>query len=305
MTWLDTLERRYRHLAIPGLVRQVCMIMIVTFALDKAGVLPSRHLVLYTPAVLNGEIWRLVTFLFVPVSDNPFLLLLQMMIMVLTGDGLESAWGSFRLTVYYIVGALATALIAVLLPNALIDNTFLNLSLFFAFATVYPDYEILLFFILPVKVKWLAWLSAFWVIFAIITEPWVLKVVALLSVANYLLFFWREFYDSWRLGAATHERRRRMEAAYDAAKPSSGARHVCAACGANEQTHPRLLFRYCTCAACGADGRAFCPEHLKAHKEQGTAGTGAAAETTTPPPAAREAGTNSAIAPTPSEGDAT
>lgn len=263
MRWLDRLERHYAYIAIPGLLRYVALLMFVVFFLDQSRLLPYQHTVMYSPLVLEGQVWRLITFLFIPLASGPILLLFELMILVMIGDALEAEWGSFRLTVYYLCGALATIVAAFLLPGVAIGSSFLNLSLFLAFATLFPDYEFLLFFLIPVKVKYLAWLSAAWIIYEILVGALLVKAFAILSVANYLLFFAPEMMQTMARNRRNQARQRDFAAAHQS---EGQVRHCCHLCGRTDQSHPELQFRYCTCPECGPDGVAFCLEHLAEHK---------------------------------------
>lgn len=263
MTWLDRLESRFPRMAMPGLLRMVSLFMLLTFGLDFMSVTPMRTWLLNWDAIGLGQVWRAITFLFVPVSQNPFFLMFELMILVMIGDGLESAWGAFKLTAYYLCGAVMTLFIAFWVPYGVFGSYYLNLTLFLAFATVFPDYEILLFFVIPIKVKYLGMFSGALIIWDVVSKPVIIKMVALLSVGNYLLFFGPAAFLAIKHGRAAYERRRRFEQQAD---PGSAPRHVCVKCGRNEQTHPDLQFRYCTCPECGDEGVPFCLEHLGEHK---------------------------------------
>ncbi|MBF0408330.1 MAG: hypothetical protein HQM10_13350 [Candidatus Riflebacteria bacterium] len=262
MNWLDKLERKVPGLAIPGLMRMISMLMFLTFALDQMQIVPLHKWFLSGELVMAGEVWRLLSFIFIPPASNMIFLVFALMIIVMTGDGLELEWGSFRLTVYYLFGLLANIAIAFIFPDIFISNSFLNLSLFLAFATVYPDYEILLFFILPVKIKYLALISAVSIVYGILFGPMAMKAVAILSIANYLLFFGPLTITSIFRGAGNYQRRKKFEESF---KSSSEARHICTSCGRSEKSDPELVFRYCVCKSCQPDGKAFCTEHLQDH----------------------------------------
>jgi hypothetical protein len=263
MSLLYSLEERFPRFGIPGLVRYICVGMLLVFGLDMMRVLPIETWVLQMAAVLHGQVWRVVTFLFVPLSANPFFLLLELMLLVMVGDGLERAWGSFRVTVYYLIGVAAALVTALLVPSMVVAGNYLNLSLFLAYATIYPDAEILIFFVIPVKMRYLAYIYAFFLLWSLATAPWYAKVLILLSIANYLLFFGQNLWRSMRDGAKSYERRRKMEESF---KRGDEARNTCTICGRTELTDPNLEFRYCTCKQCGESGKAFCIEHLSIHK---------------------------------------
>jgi len=265
MAILDKLEKNIGWVTIPGLGRYISMLMMLTFMLHHTGTISENLLLLNMQFVFHGEIWRLITFLFVPASGNLFYLLFELMIFVMVADGLEEHWGSFKLTVYYLFGALATIAIAFLVPTYYFGSYYLNLSLFFAFATVYPDFEILIFFVLPVKVKYLALLSGIGVMAMLVLGSLPVKIMALLSVANYLVFFGK---DGWNAVTRGVTRKARLARNESYSSQSNEARHKCAICGESEKSNHELEFRYCTCPACGSEGKAYCLEHLKEHKEK-------------------------------------
>lgn len=262
--WLDHLEKRIPGLAVPGVIRVVSIGMLFAFGLITSGTTPQDFWLLSGDTLLHGQIWRVFTFLFHPPTFNMILLIFELMILVMCGDGLEEAWGSFRVTVYYLTGAIATILCGFLVPEMAIPNTYLNLSLFLAFATIYPDYEILLFFIIPVKIKYLALFSGLMILYTIVTAPLLFKIVAALSIGNYLLFFGPAAIRLALQTGAANLRRRQFEQTRKAAEPP---RHFCCVCGRNPQSDPNICIRYCTCKVCGEDGRGFCEEHLKEHEE--------------------------------------
>ena len=115
--------------------------------------------------ILHGQVWRLVTYVFVPTEASPIWLLVMLYFYYWIGSCLEREWGNGKFTIYYVSGMLLTAIYGVVLSailgrDVIVSTTYLNLSMFFAFATLYPDMQVLLFFIIPIKVKWLAWADA-------------------------------------------------------------------------------------------------------------------------------------------------
>ncbi len=263
MNWLDRLERKFPQLALEGLIRYVSFLMLTVFFLTRSGMLSEKMLLLNGSMVMHGQVWRLVTFLLIPASDNLFFLVFELLILVMCADGLEAEWGTFKLTVYYLIGALGNIIMALILPSMVLNGYFIYLTLFLGFASLYPNYEIYLFFIIPIKIKYLAMLSGAWIIYAVAVAPLAVKIAVLIAIANYLLFFGPEFVRTMRGNYRAHNRRREFE---NQVRPSDGPRHVCAVCGRTEVSNPELQFRYCTCERCGENGVAFCLEHLKEHK---------------------------------------
>ncbi|MHB8252861.1 MAG: rhomboid family intramembrane serine protease [Acidiferrobacter sp.] len=211
--------------------------------------------------VMRGEVWRLITFIFVPPGSSIWVLFI-LYFYYLLGTRLEHEWGSFRFNVYYFTGMAATVLAAFLAGEGA-SATYLNLSLFLAFATIDPDFTILLFFVLPVKVKYLAWLSWLAVAFTVVVEPWPIKVMALVSIMNYFLFFGRDITARWKSRALAYPRRRAFNAL--STQPQGAFVHKCTVCGMTEKDDALMDFRYCS--QCNGHFE-YCMPHLQAHEHR-------------------------------------
>ncbi|PKL48465.1 MAG: hypothetical protein CVV42_09260 [Candidatus Riflebacteria bacterium HGW-Riflebacteria-2] len=264
MTWLDRLEVRYGHWGLEGLIRHISLLMLIVFFLNRSGMLPYHMLYLDRDLIMTGEVWRLFTFLLIPVSTNMLFLIFELSILVMCADGLEAKWGTFKLTAYYAVGAIANILVALMLPEVQLGSRFIYMSLFLGFATIYPDYEILLFLILPVKIKYLAMISGGLMIYDFAVSSIYVKIALALTVGNYLLFFAHD-----AIAGVRHNRRQYARASeYEKALTRTEEyRHKCNVCGITDVSNPEAQFRYCTCPDCGDNGKAFCLEHLKEHKQ--------------------------------------
>lgn len=189
MDWLDKVERKMRWFAVPNLMMLLSGLMLAVFLLELA--LPeeavSQYLWLDWNAVRAGQIWRVLSFLILPPATSPFFLLFSLYFFCLMGNGLESQWGASKFTLFYTVGALGTIIGSLFTGFA--TNQYLNLSLFLAFAAIYPNYTVMVFFILPVKVKYLALLDVLLYLYLFFQIGWPERVALLLSLANVLLFF--------------------------------------------------------------------------------------------------------------------
>lgn len=163
------------------------------------------RLSLIRESVFNGEVWRLLTFLINPPGGSILQTALTLYFYYFIGTALEARWGARRFLVYYAVGA-AAAIIAGMLTG-FGTNLYLNLSLFFAFAIQYPDFQLLLFFILPIKVKWLALLNAVYYVYGFISGTWPLRIAILFSLVNFILFFGGDLINKSRLAIQQWKRR--------------------------------------------------------------------------------------------------
>ena len=263
MTWLDKLERRIGFLAVPGLLRYVGFLTALVFVLEKVNPGYLRLLDLDPVAVMHGEVWRLITYIFIPqmasmlplpdwVNVAFYILFLWWM-----GNGLESAWGAFKLTIFYLFGMIGTT-IAAFFFGAAFSNLMLTTSLFFAFARFYPDLVIYFAYILPMKVKWIAWFSAGVLLLQIVVGSMQFRAAAICAMANYLIFFGPGIVRDARQRRDVTARRRRFE--MQTREAEAEALHRCAICGATEVTDPNLEFRV------ARNGEEYCLPHLSQAK---------------------------------------
>src|SRR3954469_7597817 len=217
MTWLDKLERRIGFIAIPGLIRIVVAFTALVYVLTFLNPEFLTVLSLDPHRIRQGQVWRLFTYLFLPSSPaqpgamlSPLLVLMALWFLWFIGEGLERAWGAFRLTLYFIVGMIGTT-IAAFVFGAQFSNTMLASTLFFAFAWFFSDEVIYVFFILPMKIKWLAWISAAILIFGFVTETSAYRMSLLAAFSNYFLFFGPELFHQARHRKEVSTRRQRFE----------------------------------------------------------------------------------------------
>jgi hypothetical protein len=256
MPWIDRAETKFGHLAIPGLLRYIAGFNALCFVLIKLNPPFYAFLHLDPTLILQGQVWRLFTFIFIPVIGGIFPdwlgAAMYVLYFVWIGDGLEQAMGAFRLTLFYFLGMLGT-IIAGFIAHADPSGFLLNTSLLFAFARFYPDLMIYLFFVLPVKVKWLAWISGAFVLFGFVTGALAYQAAVLVALGNFLLFFGREILHDARQRREVSSRRRRFE---EARQTDGDTLHRCAVCGRTEVQAPELEFRV------ARDGHEYCREHL-------------------------------------------
>jgi len=218
-------------------------------------------------ALLRGEVWRALTFLLVPPSLGggilgPIIAIFVLMFFYTVVTSLESEWGPVRFWFYYLLGALGTIAGAFITGSA--TNAWLNLSLLIAFGTVFPDYEILLFFVLPVKMKWLALIDGAFLAWQFVAGGPAVRAAIIMAVLNYLLFFAAHLVEVVRGKARVAGRRSQMDRFRAMSAPARKPR-ICARCGKSEADDPRLEFRVCDCEKCGGKATDYCLEHARAH----------------------------------------
>ena len=184
------LERKLRRFAISDLMKYIVFGQAAVYLLmliwPTVGYRLYSAITLSRSALLRGQIWRIVTFVFAPPNSSPLFIIFALYFYYMIGAGLEARWGKVKFNLYYLIG-MAAAVIACLITGYA-GNTYLNLSLFFAYAALYPDVEVLLFMILPVKMKYLAVLDAALYTWQFIVGGASTRVTILLCLANVFLF---------------------------------------------------------------------------------------------------------------------
>jgi membrane associated rhomboid family serine protease len=248
--------------AIPGLIRYVALFNALVFILHLLAPGFLTVLELDPRLVMRGEVWRLVTWIFIPETLSPFWIFFALLFLLYLGDGLESAMGASRLTLFYVTGVILCTLVNFLFglhgggPVLGRANTFLNLSLLLAFATIYPDFKVLVFFILPVRIAWLALFSAVIMIMATLGQPAVVAATLGASFLNYFLFFHQDLRENFTsAGSRIQPGLRKITTSSQSSTPVETL-HRCESCGRTEASHPELEFRV------SSNGSEYCREHL-------------------------------------------
>lgn len=187
MKWQDKLQRRLGGRCIPGLSKVLAygqlavwlVVMIINYRLYDA-------LTLTRAGLAGGQIWRAVGFLFLP-TDLSLWGMLSIYLLYYMGSALEAAWGDFRVNLYWAAGLLGS--VAAALLTGYTTNYYLVMSQFLAFAWLYPDMELLLMFILPVKVKYLGWVAGAMLALNFLGGSMAEKIRILCGLAGFIAFF--------------------------------------------------------------------------------------------------------------------
>lgn len=259
MNLLNKLERRFGRYALPNVTLYLVMGQALVFLFSYSRQLDISRAVLVPALVLNGEWWRLLSFLFVPPSWSLIFIFFALYLFYLMGTALENHWGSFRYNLFLLAGYVLTVGAAFLTPHGVATNVFIGGSVFLAFAYLFPEFQLYIFFILPVKIKWLAlitWIGYAW---ALITGPWQTKLSVLASIGNVLLFFGSDIALRMRSGG------RRMASQAREIARSREPFHRCTVCGKTDLSDPDMEFRYCP----DCDGMGYCMDHIMNHEHRG------------------------------------
>ena len=229
-------------------------------------------------AILQGQVWRLFSYIFTYTVDNPLLMAISLICYFSLGRAMENIWGTLRFNLYYFCGIVLMDIYCMIFGGAA-DVTYLNLSLFMGYATLYPDARFLLFYIIPVKARIFAMVDLGLMVLNLVYAKFPDRLFSVIALANYFLFFGKDvvniFPMSWRANFSRLFRKKKKKDApkvipfptagsYQASTASVKApyTHCCSICGKTDVTNPELEFRYCS--RCSGY-RCYCQEHINDH----------------------------------------
>ena len=278
MNWLDKLERKLGRYAIPNLT--VYLLAGYVIGCGIIYLMPSLigWLTLEPALILRGQVWRLISWVLIPPTTNPISLFFLVLLYYSLGTALERTWGTFRYNVYIFSGILFTVIAVFILYGVffvlysaevslssigLVSTNYITMSIFLAFAAIYPDLEVMLYFVLPIKMKWMAIVYAVMALYYFITGGIVSRVAIAASLLNFVIFFlsgrnMRRFGPRDQARKAKFRKQSRPHMTY-----AGGARHRCAVCGRTELDDPDLEFRFCS--KCRGNYE-YCQDHLFTHE---------------------------------------
>lgn len=258
--WLARLERRFGRYAIPDLSLVIVGGMVIVLGLSLVQPEMVNLLTLDLDRVLAGEIWRLVTYVFIPQRASLILTAFALYMLWMMGSSLEQSWGPFKFNIFYLLGMVGTT-VAAFISGGSPGNMWLNLSVFLAYAAVFPESELQIFFVIPVRVKWLGLLAVVSMVLAFVQGDWVARAAIAAGLGNTMLFF------GHRLPTLLRPRVRGPLAKEPGTsvgqRPVVAPDRSCAICGATEKDGADI--RVCNCEKCGGKLRTLCLDHARNH----------------------------------------
>ena len=310
MTWFNKMERKFGKYAIPNLPLIIAIIYGFGFLMESFKPQWVYFITLNPEAIVHGQVWRLVSWIFVPESSmNIFFILIFLFFYYSIGKNLEVAWGKFAFNFFFFSGIFLTIVGAFILygyfklinpdyvaaieamnvsaygecPKAMggswfysalgfeFSTYYLNLSIFLAYAITYPNMRVLLFFLIPIKVKVLGIIYVCVLAFNVamsFMSGFNIGLISLVSVGSSLLntlIFYLILRSGKRRFKEIQRQREFKKKIKAASEPVSQIRHKCAVCGQTDISNPNLTFRYCS--KCNGNYE-YCNEHLFTHKHQ-------------------------------------
>lgn len=272
MKFLNKMERKYGRYAVHNLPAIIIALYVAGYIMQQFQPRILSYLTLEPYYILHGQVWRLLTWVLVPPSSLDLFTIIMLFFYYSIGKALERTWGAFRFNVYIFSGILFTVLGSFLLYFILGGNVsfgylfstyYINMSIFLAFALSYPDMQVLLYFFIPIKMKWMGILYGVFVVFEFFSSTWVGKVAIIASLLNFLIYFLSGL-NLRRVSPKEIHRKQEFRRNVAQAQPKAGAPlHRCAVCGRTELDGDNLEFRYCS--KCDGDYE-YCQDHLFTHE---------------------------------------
>lgn len=281
---MSNFERKFGKYAIRNLSLVLIICYGIGYVIQSINFAFFDFLTLNPYLVLHGQIWRLVTWVLIPPqSGNIFSLLIMMLFYYSVGTTLERTWGTYRYNVYIFSGLLFTILgsfvsmgVGFLFYSELISEVgaafffqlgainistyFVNMSIFLAFAATFPDAQVLLMFIIPIKVKWLGYVYAAILVLSFMQSGLFARISMVASLANFIVFF---ISSRKRKMISPKQMKRRQEFQSQVRKRPEITKHKCAVCGRTDESNPELEFRFCS--KCEGNYE-YCQDHLFTHQ---------------------------------------
>ena len=278
MNWLDKLERKLGRFAIPNLTVYLLIGYVIGFGVMYLMPEMVGYLTLEPALILRGQVWRLISWVLIPPTTNLISLVFLVLLYYSLGTALERTWGSFRYNVYIFSGLLFTVLAVfglyafyyfrygVEVPLSvigLIGTNYITMSIFLAFAAIYPNMEVMLYFILPIKMKWMALVYVVLAGYDFLNGGIGIRVAIGASLLNFVIFFlstrnFKRFGPREQARKAKFKKQSIPHMTY-----TNGAHHRCAVCGRTELDDPCLEFRFCS--KCNGNYE-YCQDHLFTHE---------------------------------------
>ena len=267
MVYIDRFCREHPRFGIPHLMKYVCIANVVFWLLAVVNPVLLQYLSFDPYLVLHGQVWRILTFALYPPSTG-MLAFIAFYFYYWIGSTLEQYWGTAKFNVYFFSGILLTLLYGFLVYfvsgiRILLNAEYVYLSMFFSFAAMFPDMQVLLFFIIPIKMKWLALVDAAFFIISVVRMSFPANLLPVVAVLNFFVFCGAELLRLIpRRPSAGTVNFRRESARIRREQKDKLYTHQCAVCGRTDADHPELEFRYCSrCAGY----HCFCQDHINNH----------------------------------------
>lgn len=268
MKFLDKMEQKLGRYAIRNLSLYIIITYVIGYTLQIFAPKLMYFLNLEPSLILKGQIWRLVSWILIPPESLDIFTIIMLMLYFSLGSSLERTWGAFRYNLYIFMGLIASVIGAFILYFCGVDRMgfafstyYINLSIFLAFAASYPNERVYLYFLVPIKMKWMGIFYGVIIAYQMINSNWAGRVVIIASLANFIVYFLMTR-NMKRVSPKEIRRKQNFHKQIRRATPAGVTKHKCAICGRTELDGDNLEFRFCS----KCDGNyEYCQDHLFTH----------------------------------------
>ncbi len=269
MKFFTKFENKFGRYSIKNLPLIIIILYAIGYVIQIFQPAFLNYLYLSPYWILHGQIWRLVTWLVIPPYSLSIWILITLYFYYSIGRTLENTWGSFRFNVYIFSGVIFTIICTFILYavtgydfGAYVSTYYICMSIFLAFAVTYPNMQVLLMMIIPIKVKWLGVIYGVMIVVNFIQSGWVTRTLIFASLLNFLIYFLMTR-NTYHYRPREVRRRNKFKQEVKKVQPKGETRHKCAVCGRTEKDGANLEFRYCS----KCDGNyEYCQDHLFTHE---------------------------------------
>ena len=267
MRFIEQFSYKHPYFGIKNLMLYISIANVGFWILGAINPVLLSYLSFNPALVLRGQVWRLITFIFYPPSTS-LLAFIVIYFYYWIGNTLEQYWGTPQFNIYFFSGVILTIVYGFIMyfitgSGFYINAQYIFLSMFFSFAALFPNMEILLFYLLPVKIKYVAFIDAAFFIFGVLTTPFPANLLPVVAVLNFFIFFGADIFRRMpRRSSANTVNFRRESRRIRREQRDQLYKHKCAVCGRTDADYPQLEFRYCSrCAGY----HCFCQDHINNH----------------------------------------
>lgn len=273
MNLLNKMERKFGRYAIPHLTQYIIITYVVGYVLMFAAKNVLGYLMLEPYYILHGQVWRLVSWLLIPPGGFDIFTIIMLFFYYSIGTTLERTWGAFRYNLYIFGGILLTIIGSFVLYFILGGGTvfalygeyfstyYISMSIFLGFALTYPNQQVMLYFIIPIKIKWLAYLDVLLLIYSMIQSTWIGRAMIICSLLNVIVYFLMTRNLKRVSPKEIHRKRTYTKAVHKSQMKVT--KHKCAVCNRTDEDGNNLEFRFCS--KCNGNYE-YCQDHLFTHE---------------------------------------
>ncbi len=291
MNLINRLERKFGKYAIDNLTMYIIITYVVGYLITFLMPNVLTYLILEPKLILQGQIWRVISWLLIPPGSLNIFTIIMLFFYYSIGKSLEQTWGAFRYNLYIFGGIILTVIGSfvlygimsllggsglLILNGGAFSTYYIALSIFLGFAAEYPDMQVLLYFLIPIKIKWLAYLDIILLVWESINSNWVTRAAIICSLMNFIIFFLmtrkspkrgfyqsRQSYQYRQAGSGTSSQGKNYRKVRPTPNAKAITKHKCAICGRTEKDGDQLEFRFCS--KCNGNYE-YCQDHLFTHK---------------------------------------